>query len=348
MPGFVDPVLTANVYCNRRMDPLLSGAIAPFWRAVREQYTQNCFFWLFRYGKCGEHVKLRFHGSEDFAGSVRSLLPAHLDRFFADPASDPDPENWLSKSAIPPIDEEDEAEEDYPNKSLLWTHARRSPVLIGAHVYLADDRHVDLFHRAQAAATEIVLDVLIPGLGRPDFSKHRQSQFLKMLLAAFSALDFDVPQWIDYLTYHRDWLIRTVVANATVEVITPESILAELDQRVEGMRSAVAGLSGHVLRGASGAAAPGDDPFGRWGASIASLHEYVKGYRGRPEYDQDPYTRDFAYLPLFKALHGAANQFGFRLSHEAYLNHLLLKAAELASAKSSPAPEESRSVSAAV
>jgi hypothetical protein len=60
---------------------------------------------------------------------------------------------------------------------------------------------------------------------------------------------------------------------------------------------------------------------------VREFFEHVKGYRGRPEYDRDPYTDDHSFLPLFKVFHACANQIGLRISNEAYLHHLLLQAA---------------------
>lgn len=67
-----------------------------------------------------------------------------------------------------------------------------------------------------------------------------------------------------------------------------------------------------------------------WARAAGEFFAYVATYRGRPEYDQDPYSSDHTFLPLFKVFHGAANQYGFRLSNEAYIHHLLCTAGERA------------------
>jgi hypothetical protein len=74
-----------------------------------------------------------------------------------------------------------------------------------------------------------------------------------------------------------------------------------------------------------------EGPLAAWGAAMRDFFEYIKGYRNRPEYDRDPYTDEYTFLPLFKVFHACANQLGFRISHETYLHHLLLAASHASS-----------------
>jgi hypothetical protein len=61
---------------------------------------------------------------------------------------------------------------------------------------------------------------------------------------------------------------------------------------------------------------------------LSAFYEHVSAYRGNQHFDRDPFTRDFAFLPIFKVLHFAANQFSFRISNEAYVFDLLFRATE--------------------
>jgi len=285
--------------------------------------SAEAFFWFTRYGKCGEHLKVRVHGPSSVADTARASLEEHASRFFATPASDPEPDLWLSKSAIPPIDPEDEQADDYPNKTLLWTHYRRSPIVFGTEVYLDDDVHVGRFCRCQAAVTSLALDVLLPKFGDPSYLKHRQATYIQILLTAISVLGLSPEETAHYLAYHRDWLIRSLVQNATPPgSITFEGILEELQGRASAMSAALRSLAGHLETALAGSK-PSTDYCLPFHEEFSRFYEHVSGYRGNERYDRDPFTRDFAFLPVFKILHFSANQFGFRLSHEAYVFNLL-------------------------
>ena len=164
------------------------------------------------------------------------------------------------------------------------------------------------------------------------------------MIEGLSATDFDNEQWLDYLTYHRDWLIRFLVANVAPAQSDRETILAEFAPRITRMDQGLEILA-NVIRTASDHPGGPHNPQGepttnderdKWHQSVGIFFEHVVTYRDRPEYDQDPYTDDYSYLPLFKVLHGAANQFGLRLSNEAYMQHILGTAAERALSQLQP------------
>ncbi len=326
-----DPAITVSVYCNRKLDQLLRDAIKPFWHEVRERHPgEPHSIWFFRYAKCGEHLKIRIHGAEAVVATVRERLAPNIESFFRTPAADPLPGVWVSKSALPPLDHEDEEEEDYPNKTLLWTQYRRRPEPVGCEFYTRDETHLSLFARAQSSAAEVVLEHLTALVDSEQFLQRRQTLFLKLMLSGLAATDFDASKWMDYHAYHRDWLIRSLT-RINPSSLKPSSILAEFDQRLERARSGVASLSSNVRIGAA-AADPSEEAgaIGDWSRSVAAFYRHIQTYRGQLEYDQDPFTDDNAYLPLHKVFCGVANQFGFRLSHEAYLHHLLHAAARTA------------------
>lgn len=325
---FPDPFLTANLYCNRRIDLLAREVLGGFSVDLAALGSPGeHFFWFMRYGKCGEHMKVRVHGPDTIAAEARQSLEAHANRFFATPDAEPDPTTWLSKSAIPPIDTDDEQDEDHENKSLLWSHYRRSPIVFGAEVYLEDDVHLDRFCRCQAAVTSLTLEALFPRLGDPAYNKHRQAVFIELLLTAVSVLALSPAETAGYLAYHRDWLIRSLVYNATpAGSITFEEIQKDLQSRADAMSAALRPLTGHIQSATTSGREPKEycRPFHQ---AFSSFFEHVSGYRGEPRFNQDPFTQDYAYLPVFKVLHFAANQFGFRLSNEAFIYNLLVHAA---------------------
>ncbi len=329
-----DPVISANIYCNRRLDHLIRDAITPFWRELTLSHPdQTPMIWFSRYAKCGEHLKLRVHSSEAIAAVARELLPKHLESFFDQPNSEPLPDIWLSKSATPALDAEDEAEQDYPNKSLLWTTYRRTPITLGCSLYVEDDEHVRRFAVCQSVVSQLMMEVITPALEQKNFLAFRQNQFFKLVLSGLAATDLDIKQWFDYQTYHRDWLLRFLVNTVAPTSTTEETILAEYEPRVARMAPAINTLATMIREASDRSSTSDTEPpqrEGDWARAAGDFFDYVSTYRDRAEYDQDPYTRDHAFLPLFKVFHGAANQFGLRLSNEAYMHHVLCVAAEQA------------------
>jgi len=323
-----DPCLTANLYCNRRLELMareVLGSLAADLAAVNA--NSESFFWYTRYGKCGEHLKVRVHGDDSTAAAARDSLAIHASRFFASPLSDLGDDQWVSKSAIPPIDPEDELEGDYPNKTMLWTHYRRSPIVFGAEVYLEDDVHVDHFCRCQAAVTSIALEILLPKLGDPAYARHRQSAYLRILITAISVLGLTAAEAAAYLAYHRDWLIRSLNHDVAPPGLTNEKLLEDIRQTAEVAPAALRPLTDHVAS-ALAESKPSTDYCRAFHRELSAFYKHVSAYRGNERFDRDPFTRDFAFLPIFKVLHLAANQLGFRISNEAYVFDLLFRATE--------------------
>jgi hypothetical protein len=299
--------------------------LGPFAADLAAGAAPESFFWFCRYGKCGEHLKVRVHGDDSTAAVARTSLEAHASQFFASPASDLGDEEWISKSAIPAIDPEDELDGDYPNKTLLWTHCRRSPIVFGADVYLDDDVHIDRFCRCQAAVTSIVLEILLPKLEDPGYPKHRQSAYLRILLTAISVLGLTADETAFYLAYHRDWLTRSLVHNFGLP--GSDNLLEEIRGTTDVGPAALSPLTGHVANALAGSK-PSTEYCSAFHRELSAFYEHVATYRGNDRFDRDPFTRDFALLPIFKVLHFAANQFGFRHTNEAYVFDLLFRATE--------------------
>lgn len=357
----VDPIVTASLYCSRHIDRALHEAVSPFRAALQERLGADAYLWFYRYAKRGEHLKLRVHAPSAHADALRALLDEHAQRFLAVMADEP-PVERISKGAMPAMDVEDELDADQPDRSLLWTTYQRTPVIVGDLRYVQDDRHMALFTQGLAASSDYALAEVIPAFAERSYHQKRQNAFLKLAIAGMSMTALAAPQWVTYFRYHRDWLIRHLVMISPPDV-TAEVLTEELDQRLEGVRKILPSLANIMAAHrqqdddsdesspdaaspaeASAAEDPAGDsadgtppeqtPFDVWRTATAAFFEHVSGYRGRPEYDCDPYSEDYAFLPMFKLLHACANQLGFRISHEAYLHHLLLQAATL-SAESS-------------
>jgi hypothetical protein len=337
--SMADPVVTANVYCSRYIDDLLREAVRPFRATMRVELADAGFLWFYRYGRRGEHLKLRIHAPESQRAMLQERLGQELTRFL-DAMADAPPVERLSKIAMPPVDVEDTPDEDHPDRSMLWTTYRRSPVIIGDPLYVQDSEHVALFTRALGISADFILDEVVPGSADPAYLRRRQNAFLKLLIAGLAATDYPLETWPVYLTYHRDWLVRHLVTRSPLKM-DGAAIMAEIDGQLDKSRAALPALARIMASQRAEAAedVPAEGHLGAWRAAVGRFFEYVQGYRGRPEYDRDPYTQDHTFLPVFKLFHACANQFGFRISNEAYMHHLLLQAAQ-AAVEDAAAPAE--------
>jgi len=311
-----DPVLTASVFCDGLIDEAIHGAIAPFREALRQEAPGWAGgIWMVRYGKGGMHLKLRVHGPGAGGTRARDLLREHVEAFLAALPSRDAEAPRAPRPELPVIDDEDRAEGGHPDRSLLWTTYRRSHVNLGPDVFLADDGYVARMATALAAAGDIVLDAVEPGLtgGR------RLTVLRRAVLGALRAAELDAEQRAAYLAYHRGWLLRFLFWQPEME----EEAVTTFDGQAARMGAAV----DQLRRDAAAAdVAPGER--GDWEHAVASLAAHVSGYRDTPGYDVDPYSADPVFPAVFKALHGLANQLGVDMRNEAFVHHLLLRAHE--------------------
>jgi len=87
---FPDPTLTASLYCAGRLDDLVHVVLGPVWSALREgEAGGSSYLWFMRYGRGGEHLKIRFHGPPAASAGLASLLPRAAATYFSSlPAAD--------------------------------------------------------------------------------------------------------------------------------------------------------------------------------------------------------------------------------------------------------------------
>ena len=317
----VDPIVTANIYCSRRLDDLVKGAIVPFGNEVDDDAkAAGCRLWLMRYAKRGEHLKVRIHGPRAYKDRLGAALEGAVASYFD--ASAGTVGEWLSNPAIPPIDAEDESQEDHEDRSLLLTNYRRSPVCLGEPTFCDDDRHVGLFCQAMAAQADLLLDRLAPYSGDATFSQRRQNLLIQQIISGLGAVGFDDAELTDYVRYHRGWLTRSLVSKGDARSTSEQSVAAFYRGKLGRMGRAIDGL-GRLLAARQVTGESGDPLMDRWRRAMAELFDHVKAYRGNPSYDFDPYTDDHAFLPIYKVLHLGANQLGLRISGEVFVYYLL-------------------------
>lgn len=331
------PIWTGNLYCRHHLDRALIDLVGPF---AREHLVgEGGGLWWIRNRRGGAHLKLRFHAGGTPAGR-EELEKTFRDRaasFFGALPGEPDPRDGLSGGGGPAIDPEDEVEHDPPDRTLLPTTFRRTPITFGHDAYAVHDDFLARFATALGAGCAHVLDLLeFDADGAVSFSR-RQQILLRLLLVGLGALPFSAAERRQYQLYHRDWLIRFTILQSGAEAGEagdPErraaEVTAHFDARVRAMAPVVEGLAGMAAASWGDAAERGEDP---WAAGLAELWDWLERTCRGPFYDGiDKYAARPSYLPLFKVVHGVANALGLNLLDEALAHHLLLRASELAEA----------------
>lgn len=311
---FPDPVLTANLYCAGRLDEIFREILAP----LRNEAGAAGYFWTMRYNRGGEHLKIRLHGPEAWGSVARGLLEERAERFFASPGDrNGEPARATAASQAPPIDLEDEAPEGPPDRSLLWTHYRRSHISFAGKPLLLDDTYVALASRCLGRACELVLDALGEGLS----PKRRQTPLLQALIGGIAALGFPAELRGAYFAFHRDWLVRFLLVRRDAGPEKATELTARFDLQAQALGPSLESLREVAEDARSGAGSAGDHDA--WQSSLVDLFRYVSRLPAL-ENPLDPFAADPSFPPLFKVFHGFANQLGLNPLDEAFVHHLLL------------------------
>lgn len=320
-----DPIVTANIYCRGYVDDAVRQVITPFWQEIgRASLQAPAAIWVVRYSRRGEHLKVRVHGAEEDRDTLKERLRTHARRWLESLRNAPSTSENAGPAghSAPPIDPEDEAPGEAPDRILVWTTYRRSPITFGGSPWLEDDAFVALAatclaHGFEQALTSDGAAAMAPG-------NDRRKTLVKMLVRAAPALGFDLDRLAGYLEYHREWLLRFFLAT--------EAEAERMRQLFDGQARRSAGMV-ERLRALLVASTP---QSGAWERAIGDLAAYTGTFQGRPAYRIDPFTAEVSFPPIFKVLHGLANQLGLRPLDEASVHHLLLAAIRAASAPAMP------------
>ena len=333
--ALADPVLAASIYASGQIDSLLEDAVAPFWRRFREDFgVGESYLWCLRYECGGEHLKLRVHAPPRLRPEIEKRLSEAVEpvllrlRQEAAEASEPPAATqripgWLP----PPIDAEDSSNAPRADHSLVFTHYRRSFVSLGDRPFLAEDRYVALLTRCLGRGCEEVLSCTgDPGEG---LAQRRQLTLWLLLVSGLALRD----DRLDYLAYHRDWLIRLPLLRLKGTGEQGKELLKRFEtvcSRREKQREflgqwARATWSPDVSAASSAQSAETQEsPFV---ASLRELLDYLPAFAALPDARLDPFTSELAFPVLFKLFHGLANQLGLSRFDEAFACHLLLRSA---------------------
>lgn len=321
---FPDPLFSANVYCAGRLDDLIRFGIAPFWDTVQsDAQSHGVYLWLLRYGRCGEHLKVRVHAPESERERLRARLKDAVDGFLAALDAPVAERSTDTRAEMPAIDVEDEASTVHPDRALLWTQYRRSPISLGGNPWQMEDRYAALLTRCLGSAWARLHAALSHGDSFPS----PQNLLLRALLEGLGELAWPAAKCIAYLTYHRDWLVRFSLHKSRQDAAKGRELMAYFDERVDRMPAALQAVQRAVhLTWLPGAADAPATPDNLRHGSLCALVEHMARRRHDPGYLLDPFASDVVFPGVFKAHHGAANQFGLRMLDEAFTHHMLLHA----------------------
>jgi hypothetical protein len=330
-----DPLITANIYCSGRLDEVLQRCLVPFLEEARRiAPSDSVYLWTMRYPRGGEHLKVRLHAPPPYGAPLGDALAQAAAQFLAtlvEPtatgASTDKPDPAPKRDAAPSIDREDEA--SHPDRSFVPTTYQRSHVSLGAPPFLLDDRYAARVTYCLGQGCQITLNALGAHAAQQVPFRIRQTTLLKTIVGALAGAGWSPEQRIAYLAYHRNWLIRFLLAKTQQGNERVTELLAQFAQNVtrlgQGMRAIEQMAAAQWARpqGTDDTVAPAD----AWRRGIHDLALYVSSFADRPEYRVDPFARDQAFAAVFKVLHGLANQLGLKPFDESFAHHLLLHAA---------------------
>jgi hypothetical protein len=322
--GYPDPLLSASLYCTGRLDPLIVRAVAPFWEEAKVRAGDaSPYLWMLRYGRRGEHLKLRLHGPEALRPVLAPWLEEAAWSFFQTRERRQRPAEPVKRRPAPPLDEEDQGQDDLPDDSFLWTRCRRVPMVLGTDPLLHDDRYVALFTTCLGRACDLVLGWLELDEGETVSFRSRQGILLALLSGALAAAFPSAEERSRHLVYQRDWLVRSPILYPRGRMEKARAILERFDQEVERMGPATRKSLKAVV------AADGEDEEpaeAAWRRSVAALRAYLEPLQGNAAYDLDPFAEGPLHPSLFRLFHCVANQIGLTALNEAMTWHLLVDA----------------------
>lgn len=337
---FPDPLVTANLYGAGRVDEILERCIA----LLREEMMRldsggSTYLWTMRYARGGEHLKVRLHGPPALEPDLRDALVRTAERFLASLGEPAAPAVFAAPEGqeVPPIDPEDEAAQGHPDRSLLLTTYRRSQISLGGGPFLRDDRYVAIVTRALGEGCEMALSTLQAGANGQVSFRARQTALLKAIIGALAATRWPPDKRVAYLAYHRNWLIRYLLARSRQGAERAAELLAQFARNVASMAGLQAiervvatqwsteSAQGQGARSPEAAQTPA--PGDAWHCEIDDLVRHVPTLADQPDFLVDPFALDPAFPAVFKVLHGLANQLGLTPINESFAHHLILHVA---------------------
>ena len=323
-----DPLFSANLYLSGYLDQAVEEVALPFWQSLQEGRGAglSAQLWLMRYARRGEHLKFRIFAPEADRARLRGKLDEIATAFLARrPEADPETTRRHRETA-PPIDLEDDGPGLHPDGTLLWTTYRRSAVSLGEEPLTSDDRYVAHLVGCLSRATDLMLTRMVAEGSGPLNHQQAQGLLVQAVVQALGVWRPDRPERSRYLRYHRDWLLRALARRSARGTAEPQlqrvvdrfnDRLRSLGPKIGKLRTAL-----EVPDEAAGEAPPGRG----WSHALARLRTHLDRDLRWPKRALDPFAPEPGSVPLFKVLHGLANQLGLTPLNEAFTHHLLLVA----------------------
>lgn len=321
-----DPILSANLFCSGRLDQLIHEAVWPFWQEVRRKGILDCYSWIMRYARGGEHLKIRVHGPPFNLSLVRQLLVKSAQSYLCRvKATDM---RGVTQKRLPPIDLEDRSEQERPDCTFLQTRYQRSPISLGAGPLLSDETYLTLITRCLGAGCELILESLHPNKEGMIPYLRRQAILFRLLTSGLNAIWSSSAEWEAYIEYHRDWAVRFPVLSIGAGIEKAREILMRYDREADVLGVARTVLLRNALESQPDSHILEEAPDSRilaWRRSIRDLYSYLVRFDGDPEYDLDPVARGPHFPCMVKVFNGVANQLGINALNEGLAHHILLR-----------------------
>jgi hypothetical protein len=281
------------------LDELVQQVVAPFRQWLQQEgATSQCYLWFLRGGHSQDRLELHLHGPEDQGPNMR---------------------RWLEEAVAG-------SQTETFGGTLVWTGYCREGATLGGGQPMMDPCYASLITVCLAHGCEFVLSALQSNGESRITHGSRRRIFLRALISGLSSLGLPVEMRFAYLAYHRDLLLREVVAHSSGGA-SLQSALSALDVRVEASGVALEKFRELIAEEWTDAADQQPEPaeLGMWQRSLSDLHGYVSRSCD-PVPSSDHWAAERAFVPLFKACHGLANQSGLTLIDEAFWCHLLVRA----------------------
>jgi len=320
-----DPVVSASLFAGGHLDTLTGKVVAPMVQALAGTVSDDSYLWLMRYGRRGDHLKLRWHGPKTEGAVFRQALEDHAKTGFELLPVGDGPGKPIS-SETPPIDVEDQAGEALQeDRTLLFTHYRRSHVCLGEQILHRDDTYCCHLTRCLARGTSMVLNRVANESAVPWSHGLRFNLLLTAIIDGLAESDISNTLQTSYLAYHRDWLLRFVAGDRSEED-SREQARRVFDRRLAAMGDARERLFAFVRNRRDSIQSTTQTSV--WGSRLAAARTFFEPLCESLAEQLDRHAEKPFFSPLFKIFQGLANQTGLNLAEEAYVHHLLLRAQE--------------------
>ncbi len=312
-------LLSASIYCEGLIDEVLQHALAPFWKQAKaSEGGARLRLWMLRYTRLGLHLKVRIHGPPGAREALRQALSEAVEPYLSTlGAAEPGQPRSMGE-LLSPLDPEDEGSTAWPDRTLRWTHYQPVPAHLGREPLAAAPGFVEGALLCLAEAAEVTLERLVPGNSQGVRPGLRTTLLTRLAMAALEALALRPEEELEYLLFHRDWLLAGARSGH-------DKALAVLDQRAAREGALLERLgAASARRHESGTPPDTSEELVAWRRAISHHFRHALGVLGAgPLGALGPEPRHQLLSAVARVLHNTANLLGLDTSNEIYVFHLL-------------------------